>query len=122
MASTPETQDAFVESVINFIVYYGFDGFDFDWEYPTQRGGITNDKENFNQLLQKLKTRFDPWGLTLSVAVPISSEVTQQAFDMAALGQTVDYVYLMAYDFTSTTSPVTGLISPFTSIVGIIHF
>jgi chitinase len=35
---------AFVNNIVNFVRDYGFDGFDLDWEYPSQRGGRSSDK------------------------------------------------------------------------------
>ena len=44
MASDPAKRATFVNSVVNFLITYNFDGFDFDWEYPGNRGGAITDK------------------------------------------------------------------------------
>lgn len=85
MASSAESREGFVESVLRFIVAYNFDGIDFDWEYPAQNGGIAEDKENLAQLLKLLKTRLSKWDLLLTVAVPISVEIADSAYDISAL-------------------------------------
>lgn len=44
MAADPAKRAIFVNSAVNFLITYGFDGFDFDWEYPANRGGAITDK------------------------------------------------------------------------------
>lgn len=44
MVSDPSQRTKFLNSVIAFIQKFGFDGLDFDWEYPANRGGIPSDK------------------------------------------------------------------------------
>jgi chitinase len=44
MANNPTTRAFFVNSVVQFVRQHGFDGFDIDWEYPAQRGGVPSDK------------------------------------------------------------------------------
>lgn len=87
MAASEESRSAFVESVMRFVVTYDFDGFDFDWEYPTERGGLPEDRENFAELLKLLKTRLEKWGLLLTIAVPFSTEVSANAYDISVISQ-----------------------------------
>ena len=44
MVSDPALRAKFTDSVVDFMLRFGFDGFDFDWEYPANRGGEPMDK------------------------------------------------------------------------------
>ena len=46
MASESWSRKTFIDSVLEFLPKYGFDGIDMDWEYPTFRGGAPADKVN----------------------------------------------------------------------------
>lgn len=37
MAESEDRRIEFVESVVRFIIHFNFDGFDINWEYPTER-------------------------------------------------------------------------------------
>lgn len=39
----PVRRTRLVNSIYDFLIFHGFDGFDFDWEYPARRGGVPND-------------------------------------------------------------------------------
>ena len=56
IAMTDESRTVFAESCVDFIVEYGFDGIDIDWEYPVEGGlegnhNSPDDKENFTRFL-----------------------------------------------------------------------
>lgn len=98
MSNSPASRKTFTESVLRFLTFYGFDGIDIDWEYPTERGGINEDKENFSNLIKDLKETLSPWGLSVSLAVSGSTVVFNKAYDIKELCKYADFVSLMAYD------------------------
>ena len=112
MVSDPAKRSKFVNSVVNFIRKYGFDGLDFDWEYPANRGGIPSDKvltlykvclntsrkrykhhdlflqqQNFISMIQELKNAFAPYGWMLTAAVSPGKSTIDSAYDIPALAR-----------------------------------
>ncbi|XP_030755722.1 acidic mammalian chitinase-like [Sitophilus oryzae] len=112
MASSQDYRDKFADSVLKFITYYNFDGIDLDWEYPTSRGGIAEDKDNFVVLLKTVKEKISPWGFQLSIAVGAETIY----YNIPEIYKYVDYIHIMGYDLIQSTSNVTGLSAPFTPI------
>lgn len=111
MAATEKSREEFVDRVERFLVHYDFDGLDFDWEYPTQRGGIPQDRENFGLLVKVLGDRLRLRRRILTVAVGAPSYLQNTAYDVETICQFADYLLLMAYDMqfsdiTSTQSPI----------------
>lgn len=75
MMSNSASRQTFVQSVVNFIQTYNFDGLDIDIEYPgdLSRGGRVEDKNNYLSLVQDLRAAFDRvnrnWQITLAVTI-----------------------------------------------------
>ena len=120
----PENREAFVSSCIatflkgefapGVTIPGIFDGIDVDWEYPHQP-----DAANYLALLHELRRQMDALhpGLLLTVAVGPSPRM-YEGTDMAAIGQLVDRVGLMTYDFSGPWSGTTGFIAPLTAKPG----
>ncbi|XP_062549571.1 probable chitinase 2 [Armigeres subalbatus] len=100
MAEESETRVAFADSALRFLVHFGFDGLDVDWEYPTMRGGVPEDRTNFVLLLQALRDKFKRRNKILSIAISGSPSVIQAAYDMAPICEVCDFVSLMGYDYS----------------------
>lgn len=98
MSHSPSSRKTFADSVLRFLTFYGFDGIDIDWEYPTLRGGISEDRETFSLLIKDLKETLSPWGLSVSLAVSGSTSVFNNAYDINELCKYADFISIMGYD------------------------
>ena len=72
MVKTRERRSKFVASVVKFLNYFGFDGVDLDWQYPTldqSTGKPTDpdDKVRLTALAQELRSAFSTTGLILTI-------------------------------------------------------
>ncbi|XP_063241625.1 chitinase-like protein 3 [Bacillus rossius redtenbacheri] len=113
MASTEEGRRRFADSVVVFLRRHGFQGLDVDWEYPTQRGGVPEDKANYVLLLRELRRRLHAEQLLLTTAVGAATSLVGTAYDVRAVAQSVDYISVMTFDYhTPSTHNVTGIHSP----------
>ena len=52
MLSNAEERNIFINSTIETLRKYDFDGFDLDFEYPAARGSPPEDKERFSDLIK----------------------------------------------------------------------
>ncbi|KAJ9590785.1 hypothetical protein L9F63_016171 [Diploptera punctata] len=111
MASYAAGREDFADSVVAFLQEYGFDGISLDWMYPTQNGGAQEDKDNYILLLQTLQEKFSDYGYTLAVAVGASPVLTK-SYDVANIGEYVDYITLLSYDYHTYTDMKTDVASP----------
>ncbi|XP_023949869.2 endochitinase [Bicyclus anynana] len=102
MVSTSELRANFINSLIEFMDLYGFEGFDLDWEYPgaAERDGVPEDKQNVVSFLRELRQAFkdhnENWVITM--AVPITKTRLELGYDVPAICELVDLVHLMTYD------------------------
>jgi len=108
VAMTEESREVFAQSCVDFIIEYGFDGIDIDWEYPVEGGLAGNhnsslDKQNFTLLLQKirelldLQSDIDGNDYLLTVATTASS-IYVENIEVELIHEYLDWINLMSYD------------------------
>lgn len=109
------TRNKFIDSCIQFMLNYGFDGLDFDWEYPGGGGLETNtvnekDGENFAIFLRDLRSKLNKtedgkWLITLAVS---ADPKKIEKLHPNNLHQFCDFINVMTYDFEGSWSTKTG--------------
>lgn len=111
MVSTQANRQLFIDNLFEFMRKYGFDGVDFDWEYPGagDRGGKPDDGKNFVQFLKELDVvnKQEPPKYSVSFTIPTSYWYMRH-FDLRAINY-VDWVNLMSYDLHGvwdSTNPI----------------
>ncbi|XP_078035246.1 chitinase-3-like protein 1 isoform X1 [Augochlora pura] len=112
VVANPGIRSNFVQNVVKFLQQYNFDGFDVDWEYPNQRGGQPNDRQNFVALLRELRQALDSHGYILSVAVGAAEKSASQSYIINQVAQYVHFINLMAYDMNGSWNNWAGLNAP----------
>lgn len=73
-------------------------GIDIDWEYPSQRNGQPEDKENFILMLEELKQVLKPYNKLIAIAVGATEKHASDSYVIPRVVEQVDFVNLMAYD------------------------
>lgn len=121
-ALTDTSRTTFADSCAAFILKYGFDGVDLDWEYPVGGGLSSNtyrpeDKQNFTLLLQKLRQKLDAQGALdgkaylLTIAGGASNYYLNNT-EPGIFHQYLDFANIMTYDIHGTWDSYTDLNSP----------
>ncbi|XP_076304901.1 acidic mammalian chitinase-like isoform X2 [Tachypleus tridentatus] len=112
MAANPASRKVFIESVVQFLKDYNFDGLDLDWEYPAARGGKPEDKQNFVTLLQEIKTEFTKYGFLLTAAVSAGKHFIDPGYDVPQISNYLDFINVMCYDYHGGWETFTGHNAP----------
>ncbi len=122
VALTESSRVTFADSVVEFLVKYGIDGVDIDWEYPVAGGLSKNtkratDKENFTLLLKTLRDKLDNqsakdgkyYYLTFSGG---TSKQYVDNVELKKLSQYVDFANIMTYDIHGDWDKFTDFNAP----------
>lgn len=106
MAASEASRQNFVKNVRGFLVRFGYDGVDIDWEVPD-----APDRANCTTLMQELRDGLpSPW--LISMATPSDPRYWGQGLDIPALAPLLDFINVMTYDFYGSWSGSTGHVSP----------
>ncbi|MDF2588948.1 MAG: glycoside hydrolase family 18, partial [Anaerocolumna sp.] len=122
VALTDTSRSTFAKSIVDFILKYGFDGVDLDWEYPVSGGLSTNvrrpeDKTNFTLLLKEIRNQLDAQGkidgkqYILTFAGAAGTWYINNV-ELSNLHQYVDYANVMTYDIHGTWENTTNFNAP----------
>lgn len=122
VAVSEEARQKFAASVVDFVLQYGFDGVDLDWEYPTGGGEPGNierpeDPKNFVLLLAELRAQLDAqeaedghhYPLTIALG---ANPDAYQPLDWERILPSLDWINVMTYDMSGPWSEVTGFNAP----------
>ncbi|CEJ93482.1 hypothetical protein VHEMI09064 [[Torrubiella] hemipterigena] len=101
MVSSKENRATFINNLLSFLVEFGYDGVDFDWEYPgaDDRGGSKDDAKNYSLLLEELRAAIKASGrdFLVTFTAPTSYWYLRH-FDLPGMVPHVDWINLMSYD------------------------
>ena len=112
MAADDTKRKMFVNSTVEFLKKYSFDGLDLDWEYPGKRGGAAGDKRNFIKLVKELREAFQEEKYLLTAAIGAAKGTIDISYDVAAMYKYLDYVNVMCYDYHGKWDKKTGHNAP----------
>lgn len=112
-AATEENRQRFATTAVDHVLEYGFDGIDFDWEYPNGRTH-EDDPENFVELVravrEELDSRVRPTA-PLTIAASPAPGVADDAY-LDGLFDHLDYVHVMNYNYHGSWSEYTNFNAP----------
>ncbi|SHM59784.1 chitinase [Chitinophaga jiangningensis] len=114
MAADSVKRNRFIAG-IQTLISMGFDGVDFDWEYPNDPGmNIVNyspaDYTNFAILMEKVRAAIGPNKLMTSCFSASPSKLA--GFDWPRLNNSLDYFDMMTYDYNGGWSNKAGHNAP----------
>jgi chitinase len=86
-----------------------FDGFDIDWEFPTQ----PQDRANYIAFLAEFRNQLNSLGPghILTAALPAGQQ-NFSLINLPAAAQLLDFINLETYDYNGPFNPFTGFVSP----------
>lgn len=112
LISNPNSSEKFINQLVKLIADNKLDGVNIDFEYFTDSDFPTSKHLNtfFTKLSEKLKAE-NP-GFIISADFNAGGVVIDPAYDMVKLGQVLDQVILMGYDYSTAASHQARPVAP----------
>jgi len=119
MAQTRERRSVFIQSALHFVNYFGFDGIDLQWEFPTYdwlNGAPTDplDKDHFSLLISEMGEEFKkhnpPYLLTFSATA--WPDLANNAYYLDEVHPYVDWINVLTYYYHGEWENITGINQP----------
>lgn len=110
--SSQSKSNYLIRQIITLLNDYDFDGVNIDFEYFTDVDFPTS--QFLNKFLSQLKDELkkNNKNLILSIDVNSTAIYTDKAYDMVKIGEIVDQIIVMGYDYTRAPSKIAGSSSP----------
>lgn len=125
MVSSAANRKLFIDNLLGFLSQYGFDGVDFDWEYPgaDDRGGNQDDGANYTKLLKELRDEMNlrSKAYIVTFTAPTSYWYLRH-FDLKGMTEYADWIQLMSYDLHGVwdrDNPIGSVVAAHTNITEI---
>lgn len=105
MFTNPETQNTLINNILTNLEAKGYYGLDIDFEFV-----LPTDAEAFISFIENVKSRLEPEGYIVMVALAPKTSADQPgllyaAHNYPAIGEIADYVLLMTYEWGYTFGP-----------------
>ena len=114
VAADARLRAVFIRNLISFCDENGYDGIDFDWEYPSGPDQRTNHAILVAELRKAVNQRPKPLLITMAASGRLRSD---EVFDHSVLKEQLDWFNIMTYDFHGLWSRVAGFNSPVYSVI-----
>jgi spore germination protein YaaH len=105
-----------IRGVARIVAEQRYDGVDLDYEHLSTAlaPGETIDGERraFSSFIADLSSVLHAMGKSISIAVPVVTPGTEDAYDYDALSASVDQVHIMGYDYHWEQGPHAGPVAP----------
>lgn len=109
LSSDAKKRKVFIDSALKLAKTHGFDGINVNWQFPTRRGGVPDDKKNFAILLKEMYEVFRANKLLLTIDMSASPNIIDDAYDIPLISKNVDLIHVTAFDYWGYWEPITGL-------------
>jgi spore germination protein YaaH len=121
--------DQHVNSIVQKVEDYGYDGIDLDYEWTYSNPPNEEDPELLIELLTKLKQELGNKTLSFTVLPQWGDQIkygykpqTHEAQDWKKIGEIADEVRIMIYDYRGTGSSVPGPTAPYPWYLGVLRY